>query len=76
MLFFNCNKAAADFFTSIRKGKKTSPILPQPKISLTEEPNLHDQQSWHWMVHATKLGHRNVLMAMDTDSRFCMLFGG
>ncbi|KTC94071.1 DUF6933 domain-containing protein [Legionella erythra] len=74
MLIFNCTKAAADFFTSIRKGKKTSPMSPTPKLALTEEPILHDQQQWHWMVHVTKLGHKNVLLAMDSDSRFCMLF--
>ncbi|HAU1129612.1 TPA: hypothetical protein JBI08_04650, partial [Legionella pneumophila] len=76
MLIFNCTKAAADFFTSIRKGKKTSPMSPTPKVALTEEPILHDHQHWHWMIHVTKLGNRNVLLAMDTDSRFCMLFWG
>jgi hypothetical protein len=76
MLVFNCTKAAADFFTSIRKGKKISPMSATPKLALTEEPILHDHQHWHWMVHVTKLGHRNVILAMDTDSRFCMLFWG
>ncbi len=76
MLIFNCTKAAADFFTSIRKGTKTSPMSPTPKLALTEEPILHDHQHWHWMIHVTKLGHKKVLLAMDTDSRFCMLFWG
>ncbi len=61
MLIFNCTKAAADFFTSIRKGKKTSPMSPTPKLALTEEFILHDHQHWHWMVHVTKLGRTNVL---------------
>lgn len=26
------------------------------------------------MVHVKKFGHKNVLLAMDSDSRFCMLF--
>ncbi len=76
MLIFNCTKAAADFFTTTRKGNKISPLSPTPKIGLTEEPILHNHQRWHWMVHVTKLGHRNVLLAMDTDSRFCMLLWG
>ena len=57
MLIFNCTKAAAEFFTSTRKGKKISPISPTPKIELAKEPILHDHQRWHWMVHVTKFGH-------------------
>ncbi|MBX9703083.1 MAG: hypothetical protein K2X39_02910, partial [Silvanigrellaceae bacterium] len=76
MLIFNCTKAAADFFTTTRKGKKISPLSPAPKIGLSEEPILHDHHRWHWMVHVTKFGHKNVLLAMDTESRFCMIFWG
>ena len=76
MLIFNCTKAAADFFTSIRKGTKISPMSATPKTALSEEPILHDHQRWHWMIHVTKFSHKNVLLAMDTDSRFCMAFWG
>lgn len=76
MLIFNCTKAAADFFTTTRKGNKVSPMSPIPKIGLTEEPIKHDHQRWHWMIHVTKFGHRNTLLAIDTDSRFCMVFWG
>ncbi|HAT6979531.1 TPA: hypothetical protein F8R96_16355 [Legionella pneumophila] len=76
MLIFNCTKAASDFFTAIRKGNKLSPMSPTPKCELSEELVLHDHQQWHWMVHVKKFGHRNVILAMDTDSRFCMLFWG
>lgn len=76
MLVFNCTKDAADLFTATRKGKKISPISPMPKLTLTEEPILHDHQCWHWMIHVTKFGHKTVLLAMDTDSRFCMVFWG
>lgn len=76
MLIFNCTKAASDFFTTIRKGNKLSPMSPTPRRELAEEPVLHDHQLWHWMVHVKKFGHRNVLLAMDTDSRFCMIFWG
>ena len=76
MLIFNCTKAAADFFTSTRKGNKISPMSATPKTALSEEHVLHDHTLWHWMVHVTKFGHKNVLLAMDTDSRFCMAFWG
>ena len=76
MLIFNCTKAAADFFTTTRKGNKLSPMSPTPKVGLSEEPTMHDHQRWHWMVHVKKFGHRNALLAIDTDSRFCMLFWG
>lgn len=76
MLIFNCTKAAVDLFTATRKGKKISPLSPAPKTGLTEESVLHDHQRWHWMVHATKFGHKNVLLVIDTDSRFSMIFWG
>lgn len=76
MLIFNCTKAATDFFTTTNKGNKISPMSPPPKLTLANEPVLHDDQRWHWMVHATKFNRKNVLLAMDSDSRFCMAFWG
>ncbi len=76
MLVFNCTKAAADFFTTTRKGKKMSPLSPPPKLALTDEPCLHDHMRWHWMVHAKKFSRKNVLVVVDTESRFCMVFWG
>ncbi|KTD20373.1 DUF6933 domain-containing protein [Legionella londiniensis] len=76
MLVFNCTKAAADFFTTVRKGNKLSPMSPVPKKKFIDEPVLHSHQQWHWMVHVKKIARRNVLLAMDMDSRFCMIFWG
>lgn len=76
MLIFNCTKAAADFFTSIRQGKKISPMSPAPQITLANEPGLHDHQHWHWMIHVTKFAQKNILLAIDSDTRFCMFFFG
>lgn len=76
MLIFNCTKNAVDFFTTTRKGIKASPMSPIPKTTLAEETILHDHQRWHWMIHVTKINRRNVLLAMDSDSRFCMAFWG
>lgn len=47
-----------------------------PSVSIAEEESLHDTKQWHWMIHVKKIGRRNVLVAMDSDSRFCMLFRG
>lgn len=76
MLIFNCTKNAVDFFTSTRKGIKASPMSAIPKTTLAEETILHDHQRWHWMIHVTQINRRNVLLAMDSDSRFCMAFWG
>lgn len=76
MITFNCTKAAADFFTSIRKGKKISPMSATPALAIADEAVLHDCHQWHWMIHVTKIGHKNALLAIDTDSCFCMLFWG
>lgn len=42
MLTLNCTKAAAEFFSTTKKGKKTSPLETAPKQSIAEsitEPN-------------------------------------
>lgn len=76
MLIFNCTKDAADFFTVTRKGKKVSPLSPAPKKTLMEESTLHDSQRWHWMVHVRKMRGKNVILAIDTDTRFSLIFWG
>ena len=86
MLIFNCTKAAAEFFTCKRQGQKYSPIEPSPKETLAEsltvknklieviEPDDYDQtKPWHWLVHAIKVKRKNVLIAMDCQSRFSLV---
>ncbi|OUS25998.1 hypothetical protein A9Q99_19670 [Gammaproteobacteria bacterium 45_16_T64] len=71
MLTLNCTKAAADFFSTTKKGKKTSPLEAAPKQSIPEsipEPNAPLQ--WQWLVHAIKVNGKNVLIAMDYQTRF------
>lgn len=37
---------------------------------------MHDHQRWHWMVHVTKFSRKNVVLAIDSETRFCMIFWG
>lgn len=67
MLILNCTKAAADFFNSTKKGKKTSVLEPVPKQTIAE---LNDHRQWQWLVHAIKVKGKNVLVAMDPQTRF------
>ncbi len=79
MFILNCTKAAADFFSTTKKGKKTSPLEPTPKQSISESisQSITDAQAtantppqWHWLVHAIKVKGKNVLIAMDCQTRF------
>jgi len=81
MLILNCTKAAADFFSTTKKGKKTSPIEPAPHKTIPEsiaesttEPNAPLQ--WQWLVHAIKVKGKNVLVAMDYQTRFSITLSG
>lgn len=69
MLILNCTKAAADFFSTIKKGKKISPIDPAPEQTIAES---NDPEQWQWLVHAIKVKGKNVLVAMDYQTRFCI----
>ncbi len=67
MLIFNCTKAAADFFSTIKKGEKISPLEPAPKQTIAES---NDELQWQWLVHTIKVKGKNVLVAMDYQTRF------
>jgi hypothetical protein len=67
MLNLNCTKTAADFFSTIQKGKKTSPIEPAPHKTIAES---NDPLACQWLVHAIKVKRKNVLIVMDYHSRF------
>lgn len=75
MLILNCTKAAADFFSSTKKGQKISPLEPTPKQTIAEsvvesvaESNVPIQ--WQWLIHAIKVKGKNVLVVMDYQTRF------
>jgi len=75
MLVLNCTKAAADFFSITKKGKKISPLEPAPKQTITEslaESMIESKAplQWQWLVHAIKVNRQNVLVAMDCQTRF------
>lgn len=71
MLTFNCTKAAAVFFSTTHKGKKISPIEPAPHKTIADSiAESSDSLQWQWLVHAIKVKGKNVLVAMDYQTRF------
>jgi len=89
MLVLNCSKAAAEFFTSTKKGQKRSPIEPARHKTIAEsidsvvslrdvkiEGKSKQLKQWHWLVHAIKVKRKNVLIVMDYHSRFSMTLTG
>ncbi|SHO57046.1 DUF6933 domain-containing protein [Vibrio quintilis] len=75
MLVFNCTKAAAEFFTVTRQGKKQSPLKPSPKSAIGDTQH-NSQPVSPWLVHATKVQRKNVLIAMHVPTRYAMVFTG
>ncbi|WP_372882678.1 hypothetical protein [Psychromonas sp.] len=85
MLIFNCSKAAAEFFTVIRKGKKISCIEPAPHKTIADsiatpvfpkdiEAQENNGYQWHWVVHCVSIKRKKYLIAMDYLSRYCLTF--
>ena len=71
MLIFNCTKAAADFFSTTKKGKKISPIEPTHHKTIADSmAESNEPLQWQWLVHAIKVKGKNVLVAMDYQTRF------
>jgi len=73
MLNFNCTKAAADFFSSTKKGEKISPLESAPEQTIAEPNN---PLQWQWLVHAIKVKAKNVLVVMDYQCRFSISLPG
>lgn len=80
MLVFNCTKAAADFFTVKRNGKKVSPLETPPtdSVSGSEPVNAFSTQPpiSAWLVHAINVQRKKVLIAMHVETRYSMVFVG
>lgn len=80
MLVFNCTKAAAEFFTIQRNGKKSSPLESPPTDSVIEPRPIKgmDQVSQinAWLVHAINVRRKKVLIAMHVETRYAMVFVG
>jgi len=83
MLVFNCTKAAADFFTVTRQGKKISCIEPAPHKTIAESitspvfPDDVDSEEnggfqWQWVVHCVSIKRQKYLLVMDVHSRVCI----
>ncbi|MEZ9136119.1 hypothetical protein [Vibrio sp. F13] len=80
MLVFNCTKAAADFFTVKRNGKKVSPLEASPTdtVSGSDHVNTFSTQPpiSAWLVHAINVQRKKVLIAMHVETRYSMVFVG
>jgi len=83
MLVFNCTKAATEFFSVTRQGKKISLIEPAPHKtivdSLTTSPFPDDTCDnnafqWQWVVHCISIKRKKYLLVMDYHSRYCIMF--
>lgn len=67
MLHFQCTQAANTALTSVRRGTTTSWLDTQAAA---------DPGAWLWQLHATKIARRSVLVAMQAETRFAMMFWG
>ena len=67
MLIINCTKAAADFFSTTKEGKKFSPLKPGLIKTIAYSNNPEKRQ---WLVHAIKVKGEDVLVVMDCQTRF------
>lgn len=83
MLVFNCTKAAVDFFTVTRQGKKISSLEPAPHKTIPESiehpvfpdgthTRKYGNYQWQWVLHCVSIKRKKYLMAMDYQSRFCI----
>ncbi|MCF1428943.1 MAG: hypothetical protein LPD71_13745 [Shewanella sp.] len=81
MLVFNCTKAAAEFFTVTRSGKKISPLETPPTDPVIASGSLNTQVQQAspvsaWLVHAVSVQRKKVLIAMHVETRYSMVFVG
>ena len=85
MLVFNCTKAAAEFFTVTRQGKKVSCLEPAPHKTISEsvvtpvfpddvDPQENNGFQWQWVVHCVSIKRKKYLLVMDYHCRYCVMF--
>ncbi|MCY1421766.1 hypothetical protein D9M71_374300 [compost metagenome] len=80
MLIFNCTQAAADFFTRVHKGKKVTPVQNPPFARIEEDAaamsrdGIDAAQADQWLLHATVIRRKHVLVAIHVDTRYMMFF--
>lgn len=77
MLILNCSKAAAEFFSTSKKGVKHTAIEPAPKQTIADDVTSTDSPThWQWLLHAVKVKGKTVLIAMDYETRFSITLSG
>lgn len=76
MLIFNCTKAAQDFFTVTRKGKKQTIVEAPPDKDMSEDINHltnadgSTPQIQQWLLHAVTIKRKHCLIAMEMNTCF------
>ena len=79
MLIFNCTKAAQDFFTVTRSGKKQTIVEAPPTKDMSEDAqhlNYEDgspAKPQQWLLHAVSIKRKHCLVAMEVDTRFSII---
>lgn len=73
MITINCSLAAAEFlYKGFKKGNDEGFFVDAGALPFPEFPGDRGHgQSFHWVVHAIKLGRSTCLIAMDSDTRYC-----
>lgn len=85
MLVFNCTKAATEFFSVKRQGKKITCIEPAPHKTISEsiaspvfpedvDPKENNGFQWQWVVHCVSIKRKKYMLLMDYHSRYCVMF--
>nr|CAA6811688.1 MAG: Unknown protein [uncultured Thiotrichaceae bacterium] len=79
MLIFNCTKAALGFFTVTRNGKKQTIVEAPPSKDMSEDA-LHlkyikglPAKPQQWLLHAITLKGKHCLIAIEVDTRLCII---
>lgn len=79
MIIFNCTQSATDFFT-IKKGGEKISVVESPAHKTIDEAisnsALPKPSPRHWLLHVKKVARKNVLVAMDYETRFAICLTG
>lgn len=76
MLIFNCTKTASELFTRTQNKKKITPIQPTPNEPISYIGSKTDVFHSPWLLHTVKVNRKNVIFAIEANTRYCMTFVG
>lgn len=79
MLIFNCTKSTEEFFTVTRKGEKRTIVeIPASKEIGKDDDTLQYEDGtpalpMHWVLHTVSIKRKKCLIAMELETRFCVV---